>query len=103
MKVEDFVNTCVEHGYAWSKAKYEGQDGYFIGCERLDTVAHFSVEAIEKNNWPILEKQIIQGKDVHHVTRIVGYFSRIENWNKSKQGELKDRHKGDYKVQKHMG
>jgi hypothetical protein len=28
----------------------------------------------------------------------VGYFSRISNWNKSKLGELKDRHRGDYAV-----
>jgi len=34
--------------------------------------------------------------DVHGMTRIVGYFSRVTNWNKSKIGELKDRHRGDY-------
>lgn len=32
------------------------------------------------------------------VTRIVGYYSRISNWNKSKLGELADRHKGNYRV-----
>jgi hypothetical protein len=32
------------------------------------------------------------------VSRIVGYFSRITNWNKSKLGELKDRHRGNYSV-----
>ena len=31
-----------------------------------------------------------------HMTRIVGYYSRIENWNKSKLSELADRRKGDY-------
>jgi ribonucleoside-triphosphate reductase (formate) len=31
--------------------------------------------------------------------RVVGYFSKIENWNKSKaEGELADRHKGNYLV-----
>ncbi|MCD6413517.1 MAG: anaerobic ribonucleoside-triphosphate reductase [Elusimicrobia bacterium] len=34
--------------------------------------------------------------NVYGITRIVGYFSRIPNWNKSKIGELKDRRKGDY-------
>ena len=28
------------------------------------------------------------------VTRIVGYYSRVSNWNKSKIGELKDRQAG---------
>lgn len=37
---------------------------------------------------------------LHGVTRIVGYFSRINNWNKSKIGELHDRHSGDYAVRK---
>ena len=36
--------------------------------------------------------------DVHGLTRIVGYFSRVDNWNKSKKGELKDRHAGNYSV-----
>ena len=36
--------------------------------------------------------------DVYGITRIVGYFSRINNWNKSKLAELRDRHRGDYMV-----
>jgi len=39
-----------------------------------------------------------QSHSVYGVSRIVGYFSRITNWNKSKLGELKDRHKGNYSV-----
>ena len=39
-----------------------------------------------------------QSEDVYGVTRIVGYFSRVSNWNKSKLGELADRHRGDYAV-----
>jgi ribonucleoside-triphosphate reductase len=36
--------------------------------------------------------------EVYGITRIVGYFSRIPNWNKSKLGELNDRHKGNYSL-----
>ncbi len=36
--------------------------------------------------------------DTYSVTRIVGYFSRINNWNPSKLAELSDRHEGNYKV-----
>jgi ribonucleoside-triphosphate reductase len=35
---------------------------------------------------------------VYGMTRVVGYFSRVHNWNKSKIGELKDRQKGNYSV-----
>ncbi|TLD42797.1 MAG: Ribonucleotide reductase of class III (anaerobic), large subunit [Candidatus Jettenia ecosi] len=37
-------------------------------------------------------------RNVYGISRIVGYFSRINNWNKSKIGELADRHKGNYQV-----
>ncbi|MCK5306413.1 MAG: anaerobic ribonucleoside-triphosphate reductase [Candidatus Omnitrophica bacterium] len=36
--------------------------------------------------------------NVYGITRIVGYYSRVDNWNKSKIGELKDRHRGNYAV-----
>jgi ribonucleoside-triphosphate reductase len=36
--------------------------------------------------------------EVYGITRIVGYFSRLTNWNKSKLGELQDRHQGNYAV-----
>jgi hypothetical protein len=36
------------------------------------------------------------------VTRIVGYYSRTNNWNKSKIGELRDRAKGQYGTGKHV-
>jgi len=96
MQVKDFVNKCVDQGYEWAKGAHKGKDGYFIRCERWDTKVHFTNEAIENNNWPMLNRGIIQGKDVYHVTRVVGYYSRVHNWNKSKLGELKDRHKGNY-------
>lgn len=38
--------------------------------------------------------------NVYGITRIVGYYSRIPNWNKSKIGELKNRHKGNYTLEK---
>jgi anaerobic ribonucleoside-triphosphate reductase len=38
-------------------------------------------------------------KNVIGETRVVGYFSKIQNWNKSKRfGELKARQRGDYSV-----
>ena len=37
-------------------------------------------------------------EDVYGMTRVVGYFSRVHNWNRSKIGELKDRRRGNYSV-----
>ena len=33
---------------------------------------------------------------VYGISRVVGYFSVIENWNESKKSELKRRQKGNY-------
>ena len=39
-------------------------------------------------------------KNVEGETRVVGYFSKIKNWNKSKRyGELIDRQRGQYAVE----
>jgi len=58
-------------------------------------------EGIGQCNWAELFLIISGQRELHnlkHLSRVVGYFSRVENWNKSKQGELEDRHKGDYVV-----
>ncbi len=36
--------------------------------------------------------------NVYGISRVVGYYSRINNWNKSKQAEFKDRQTGAYKI-----
>jgi ribonucleoside-triphosphate reductase len=43
--------------------------------------------------------QVCGSQHVYGETRVVGYFSKIENWNKSKrEGELLGRRKGNYAV-----
>jgi ribonucleoside-triphosphate reductase (formate) len=37
-------------------------------------------------------------KNVFGFSRVVGYYSIIENWNIGKKAELSDRQKGNYKV-----
>lgn len=34
-----------------------------------------------------------------HMTRIVGYFSTVDNWNRSKLAELADRRRGEYRLE----
>ena len=44
---------------------------------------------------------VINGREpiiLDGITRIVGYFSKTSNWNKSKIGELQDRRAGNYKI-----
>jgi hypothetical protein len=59
------------------------------------------LSVIESVSWDDLEQIMTEKRSphtLHHVSRIVGYFSTIENWNQSKKGELAYRHAGDYAV-----
>jgi hypothetical protein len=56
---------------------------------------------IDRHNWETLREVVVGQRNpapLYHVTRIVGYYSRVENWNKSKLGELMDRRQGDYRL-----
>ena len=37
-------------------------------------------------------------ENVEGITRVVGYYSKIQNWNAGKKAEFADRQKGDYKL-----
>ena len=68
-------------------------EGVLIRNSRLTTLTHASFGAIENNTLETLTAACAQGKDVDHITRVTGYFSRTSGWNKGKTGELKDRHR----------
>lgn len=38
-----------------------------------------------------LEQVLVGGRNVDHITRVTGYFSKVSGWNKGKRGELVDR------------
>ena len=65
--------------------KREGIYGRYIevGVEEILTAPLKDIWGVIANN---RKKIVLEG-----VTRIVGYYSRTHNWNKSKVGELRDR------------
>lgn len=76
---------------------------------RIKVLNHKTQDAVEveidtvvKTPLEILIPALVSGEYIklYGVTRIVGYYSRIHNWNKSKIGELKDRHMGNYGVKR---
>jgi len=59
-------------------------------------------EAVEAHDWETLRAVLLglrHARELIHVSRIVGYFSRVENWNRSKIAELRARRRGNYTVQ----
>jgi hypothetical protein len=75
---------------------------FLPGCRPDSPVsAPAPAAAIEAADWRPLEDVLTGRREPQvllHVTRVVGYFSRVSNWNKSKLGELKDRHRGNYAI-----
>lgn len=58
-------------------------------------------DEIDKNDWDSLRDIMVCNRDpmaLQHISRVVGYFSRVNNWNKSKIGERASRSKGNYVV-----
>jgi len=95
MKKEDFISNILDMGYEWADYTHEGVAG--IAIKKDDNKIFISDDGIETQDWEKIKKGI---PDLTYMSRIVGYYSRINNWNKSKLGELQDRHAGDYAVKK---
>ena len=93
MNKKDFISEILAIGYEWAEHEHEGIEG--IAIRKGDTKLFISDDGIETQDWDKIKKGI---PNLTHMTRIVGYYSRVNNWNKSKLGELKDRHKGDYGI-----
>jgi len=97
MTRETFVSHIANHPKLVFFKPQEG-DNYFIQNFRND---RFEVPAsdYEESSWEHLEMVLLGQRRpdcMHHITRIVGYYSMLHAWNKSKLAELNDRHKGNY-------
>lgn len=68
-------------------------DGIVIRNARLDTYTRCTLDAVERNDLSTITSACSQGRDVEHVTRVTGYFSKVSGWNKGKTAELRDRHR----------
>ena len=81
--------------------KDELKDSYIILNKKTEKKYKVSKEFFSEMDWDNIYS-VLQGREpiiMDGITRIVGYFSRISNWNKSKLGELADRREGNYRIQ----
>ena len=75
--------------------------GVIVRHTKTGLTTRIPITVIETVDWDVIQ-EVVTGKRepqvLQHMTRVVGYFSRVENWNKSKVGELKDRQNGNYSI-----
>jgi hypothetical protein len=81
------------------KGETSADDAALVGNTDRNSKFAIHLTAILKHDWEELLGIFLGHRGpriMTHVTRIVGYYSQLQNWNRSKLAELKDRHKGDY-------
>ena len=91
----EIVNNITEDGveyFVFEDKRFDNEQTIIPIGEIIDKVIN------SKSAYRVV--QCIAGREkaivLNGITRIVGYYSRINNWNKSKIGELRDRSKGKY-------
>jgi hypothetical protein len=88
-------------GIEESESDGDGDAAVYVRHVPTDSKYRVDLEAIGGQSWETLETVFLgkrEPKVLSHMTRVVGYFSKVENWNRSKVGELKGRQRGDYSV-----
>lgn len=73
---------------------------FIIGNSRGDTFA-VGVDTVESKEVQDLIDILLGKREpavLYHISRVCGYYSRVQNWNPSKVGELKDRQAGNYSM-----
>jgi hypothetical protein len=105
MDGRDFFDRVETHpGLEWLGARpgpTAAGDEVLVGRTGGGTAHAVAVSEVLRQPWEELEGVLTGAREprvMTHITRIVGYFSQVHNWNRSKLAELGDRHLGDYAV-----
>ncbi len=76
-------------------SKAEGVEGAYVEVA-IEEVVRKVTNAEKAQEFISVIQNERKGVVLNGITRIVGYYSRVNNWNRSKVGELRDRAKGSY-------
>ncbi len=105
MEVGEFFDKVEAHpdleGVGIEECESGGKSAVYVRHVPTDSKYRVDLAAIGGQNWEALQSVFLgkrEPKVLSHMTRVVGYFSKVENWNRSKVGELKGRQRGDYSL-----
>ena len=74
----------------------------YLGLKEMRIGWELEPDSVREHPWDVLEA-VLTGKRraliMSHYARIVGYYSNMRNWNRSKLAEARDRARGDYAVE----
>ncbi|MCK5397926.1 MAG: hypothetical protein KAJ33_06740 [Thermoplasmata archaeon] len=86
----EFLSSEEEH-FDMAEAPMDGKDGLYVKNKTFETETHFTNDIISQMELKDLVVATHHGRNIEHMTRVTGYFSKVAGWNKGKVGELKDR------------
>lgn len=101
MNLQDFFKAVEADGGLEGVTVVEKPPSFVVACISNGYKTKLPFETVEQCEWADMRAVMLGERPpepITHISRIVGYYSRIENWNPSKVGELKDRHEGAYSI-----
>jgi len=93
----DFLNNVLAHQDLEPAGAVEFRDEVVVRHRPTRLAWALPVSEVLAHPWEELEAVLTGKREPHlmmHLSRIVGYYSRVDNWNRSKLAELRDRQKG---------
>lgn len=81
------------HLYEFEEKNENGYSGVLVKDKEYKTLTFFTHQAIEEKALVDLLKNTHHGRNVEWISRVTGYFSKINSWNKGKKEEFKDRYR----------
>src|SRR5574344_73455 len=99
MSNQDFL-TKIKQNSGEFEVLRETEKTFVVFNKKTEKKYEIKKDVLEHADWENLSS-VLEGREpviLDGITRIVGYFSKTSNWNKSKIGELHDRREGNYKV-----
>lgn len=100
LSLDGYIDEGAKMEPGFPRSLIDAPEGFKIDNKRQEKSVIVPIEAIVRNQLDVLIEALktFEFVKVYGVTRIVGYYSRVTNWNRSKIGELRDRQKGSYGV-----
>lgn len=99
MKLQEILSFIDNNKLKFKLLNYNNDE---LVIQNIKTSKKYLINIDKINEFDELNlNRILEGGDpqcIDGITRIVGYFSKTSNWNKSKIGELHDRREGNYKI-----
>ena len=95
MQKQEFVAYLSRNSeqFAFQEEEQSGVPGVLVENKSFQTKTFFPEETIFAKDLAPLLVATHQGRNVEHITRVTGYFSKVSGWNVGKKAELVDRYR----------